>query len=44
VSLDVPMRLIVSSEGYEEQTIDRLITRPAAKQTALEVRLKKSTQ
>jgi hypothetical protein len=27
---DVPMRLIVSSEGYEERTIDRLITRPAA--------------
>jgi hypothetical protein len=32
---DVPMQLIVSSEGYEEQTIDRLLTRPAAKQTAL---------
>jgi hypothetical protein len=40
---DVPMRLIISSQGYEEQTIDRVITRPAAKQTALEVRLKKST-
>ncbi len=39
---DVPMRLIVSSEGYEEQTIDRVLTKPAAQQQPVEVRLKEA--
>jgi protocatechuate 3,4-dioxygenase beta subunit len=37
----VPMQLIVSAEGYEEQSVDRVITKPASEQQPLEIRLKR---